>query len=137
MTSQVHTIAVLPSTDRVVSPVRKILTERSSLFSDVMDALGGWLGGRKVTEQMAELFECDVRSAARYRAGERTPPGDVVFALLLVPKIGPRVLARVMERAERELSPADFTMFRLEMARAALRADVRENNQRHGAPLTD
>jgi hypothetical protein len=132
MTPQANTLVAVPSTDRTVRPaqtVSKILTERSALFSGVMDSLGNWLGGRKVAEQAAKLFDCDVRSAARYLAGERVPPGDVVFALLLVPKIGPRVMERVMARAERELSPADFTMFRLEMARAALRADIRENNE--------
>src|SRR5690606_23717012 len=111
--------------------------ERSALFSGVMDSLGNWLGGRKVAEQVATLFECDVRSAARYLAGERVPPGDVVFALLLDPIIGPRVMERIMARAERELSPADFTIFQVQMASAALRADIRENNERRGAPLTD
>lgn len=118
MTREANTFALLSSTDRTVVGV----TERSSVFS-------GLFSGPKVAEQLAAIAGCDVRSAQRYLAGERTPPGDVVFAMLLDPVIGPRVLARITARAERELSPADFQKFQLQMAAAVVRADIRETNE--------
>ncbi|MDP3937723.1 MAG: hypothetical protein Q8R92_06265, partial [Deltaproteobacteria bacterium] len=109
-------------------PVRVLLTERSSLFPDLMREVRGWLGGKKVAEQLATIVGCDVRSAARYLAGDRIPSGDVVFAMMLDPVIGPRVMAYIFERARRELSARDFDNFKNEMAKATLRAFVRDNN---------
>jgi hypothetical protein len=102
-----------------------------------MHEVRGWLGGHKVSEQLAAILDCDVRSAARYLAGDRIPSGDVVFGMMLDPRIGPRVMASIAERARRELSPSDFDAFKEAMAEATLSAFVRRNNERRGVPVTD
>lgn len=80
----------------------------------------------KPSYELAEILQCDVRSAQRYFAGDRIPSGDIVFAMLTDPRIGPSVLRHIADEAHRRLSTEDFETFKSEMAKAALRAFLRD-----------
>lgn len=118
--------ATVPNhTDRLVSiPV----ADRSAFFPRLWEAARTRFGGYKVAEQFAVIFGCDVRSAARYIAGDRTPGGNETIAALLDPVVGPEALALLIDAARRTLSEADYQRFVAVMAEAALRAFVREHN---------
>lgn len=119
--------------DRTVSVVQSVQSnspERSSLFSGLMDAVRRRLPGPKVAEQFAAIIKCEPRSAARYLAGERVPDGNQTFEIFLHPTLGPPAMAAVMAEAERRLSASDFATFQVQMMRATVRADVRDNNER-------
>jgi hypothetical protein len=129
MAPAASTIALGHGTVRSVSDVQTVsekATERSVLLSAVMQSARSRLRGAKVAEQLATIMGCEPRTAARYLSGERVPGGNEVFAVLLHPKLGPPAIKALMDEAERQLTPADFQTFEIEMTRATLRAERRE-----------
>jgi hypothetical protein len=128
MAARANFMALGSTSDRLVRPVSETTTGPVSAFSGLIPEIRGLLGGRKVAEQLAAIIGCDVRSASRYLAGDRIPSADVMVILLTHPATGPGMIAYVAERARRELSPKAYETFRQEMAKAALRAFVRDNN---------
>jgi len=79
------------------------------------------LFGRHPTEKLAALVGCDVRTAERYFARDRAPEAATLVALLRS-DIGPRLV----EEATRDLPPAEHARFWREMAKATLRASLRD-----------
>ena len=88
-----------------------------------MRAARGWFK-HKPSMQLAAICGCDVKTAERYFAGDRTPNGEAVIAMLRS-----EVGVRLVEEATRNLPPKEFEYFWREMGDAALRAFVRGNNE--------
>lgn len=129
--SAASSIAAGHGTVRSVSDVQSVsekVPERSALLSSVMQSVRVRLRGAKVAEQLATIMGCEPRTAARYLSGERVPGGNELFAVLLHPELGPPAIEALMNEAERQLSPADFQTFEIEMTRATLRAERREKH---------
>ncbi len=74
----------------------------------------------KPSVELAQIIGCDVRTAERYFAGDRTPAAEQIFTLLRSP-----VGALLVEEATRDLPPAEYRKFWSEMAKANLRAMAR------------
>lgn len=91
-----------------------------SVATVVMDAARGWWSN-KVAAQLSAIIGCDIRSAERYLAGDRTMNGEAVFALLRS-----EVGVKLIEAATRDLPQAERDRFWSEMAKATLRATIRE-----------
>ena len=89
----------------------------------VMRAARGWFK-HKPSMQLAAICGCDVKTAERYFAGDRTPNGEAVIAMLRS-----EVGVRLVEEATRNLPPKEFQKFWAEMGLAALRANLREREE--------
>lgn len=79
----------------------------------------------KTAEELATIFECDVRSAERHLAGQRTGDAEKLGALI-VSQAGAALITRIAAR----MSPQRRTLFWKEMAKAARRAELLEERAR-------
>lgn len=70
----------------------------------------------KAAEQLAAVLDCDVRSAERYLAGDRTPSADAVLKLLCSDKA-----LKLIEITVGEMPPDQAERFWAEMAKASKR----------------
>jgi hypothetical protein len=119
--ARLHTIAATTATDRAVAHatgegVRP--TERSFLIS-LMVIVRGWFP-HKPSVELAQIIGCDVRTAERYFAGERTPD-----ALALIALLRSEHGAKMVEAAVADLPAKEQRKFWREMTNAVLRARLR------------
>ncbi len=105
---------VLEATDQSVPSG----TERRVVFS-IMQAARSWFQ-HKPSLQLAAICRCDVKTAERYFAGDRTPNGEAIIAMLRS-----EVGVKMVEEATRDLPTEQFRKFWSEMAKANLRAMAR------------
>lgn len=94
-------------------------TDRSFIHR-IMQSAHGWFQ-HKPSVELAEIVGCDVRTANRYFAGERTPDASALIALLRSP-----YGVRLVQEATKTLPAREHAEFWQEMAMAALRAAHRE-----------
>ena len=118
MTGEASAIRAETSTDQSVPAG----TDRRVVFS-IMQAAKSWFQ-HKPSVQLAAICGCDVKTAERYFAGDRTPNGEAVIAMLRS-----EVGVRLVEEATRNLAPSDYKKFWSEMGLAALRANLREREE--------
>lgn len=94
-----------------------------SNMAEIMRAARTWFG-HKPSVELAQIVGCDVRTAERYFAGDRTPATDQIVAMLRS-EIGPRLIEAVIG----QLPEKDQRRFWTEMAAATIRALLSKNNE--------
>lgn len=116
MAARASTIALGPATDQPVARA----TERSSVI-EMMRAARSWFP-HKPSVELAQIVGCDVRTAERYFAGERTPDAVALLAILRS-EHG----AKMVEAAVADLPAKEQRKFWSEMAKAVLRASLADD----------
>lgn len=110
-----ESLAPLIATDRSVART----TDRSFVV-DLMGRARGWFQ-HKPSVELAQVLGCDVRTAERYFAGDRTPAAQQIVTLLRS-----EVGVRLIEDVVRDLTAGERQRFWTEMGNAAWRALIRE-----------
>lgn len=108
------------TTDQLVAHA----TDRS-LVAEIMTRARGWFQ-HKPSVELAQIIGCDVRTAERYFAGDRTPAAEAIFSMLRS-EIGVKLIVE----ATASLPAADYARFWREMAKANLRAMARAEEDGH------
>lgn len=112
------TLSGRTSADQTVANTPTARPVGRSIFPRIMDAARSWWPS-KVAVELAAILGCEVRSAERYLAGERTPDAEAVIALIKSTH-GVKLIAIVVGDM-----PSDRqAIFWKEMAKAARRADL-------------
>lgn len=106
------------ATDQLV-----VQTTKASNLPEIMRSARGWFA-HKPSVELAQIVGCDVRTAERYFAGDRTPATEQIVSMLRS-EIGPRLIEAVIGG----LPENEQRRFWNEMAKATLRAFVRGNNE--------
>lgn len=114
MTQTISHAAVFEATDQSVPDG----TERRVVFA-LMQSAKGWFQ-HKPSVQLAAICKCDVKTAERYFAGDRTPNGEAIIAMLRS-----EVGVKMVVEATRDLPPKEFDAFWKSMAKATLFAMAR------------
>lgn len=93
-------------------------------FPKIMRAARSWWPS-KVAEELAAIMGCDVRSAERYLAGDRTPNAEAVLALITSAH-GVKLIGLIAA----DMPPREQAAFWREMARAARRSELIDEKAR-------
>lgn len=123
--AEANSIGVIAATGQLVAQTTVAVARATdrSLVAEIMGRARAWFE-HKPSVELAQIIGCDVRTAERYFAGDRTPAAENIIAL-----IRSDVGARLIEEATASMAPADRSRFWKEMAKATLRAMIRENNE--------
>lgn len=111
-------IDLVPATDQSVARSDDSRPTGRTIFSAVMTAARTWWHSNTAAE-LATIIGCDVRSAERYLAGDRTAGAEAVLKML-ASDVGVRLVLVAVSR----LPDARQQAFWTEMARAAKRAEL-------------
>jgi hypothetical protein len=107
------------ATDQLVAHATK-----PSNMAEIMRSARAWFQ-HKPSVELAQIVGCDVRTAERYFAGDRTPATEQIVAMLRS-EVGPRLIEAVINA----LPESEQRRFWNEMAAATIRAlMVRGNNE--------
>ncbi len=113
--SEASAIALSQPTDQLVAQ-----TTTPSKLAEIMREARSWFQ-HKPSVELAQIIGCDVRTAERYFAGDRTPATEQVMAMLRS-EIG----VKLIEAAIAGLPKAERDLFWSEMALATLRHVARQ-----------
>lgn len=94
------------------------------IFPKVITAARTWWPS-KVAEELADIIGCEVRSAERYLAGDRTPNAEAVLELIKS-QHGVKLIGLIVD----EMPPQRAAAFWREMAKAARRFELTEEKTR-------
>lgn len=106
------------ATDRSVARSASDRPNGRRLFPSLMEAARQWWPNKAAAE-LASIIGCDVRSAERYLAGERTAGAEAVLALLRSDRG-----VRLVEAAVADLPAERQLNFWREIAKSARRAEL-------------
>jgi hypothetical protein len=106
------------ATDQLVAHATK-----ASSVAEIMRSARSWFQ-HKPSVELAQIVGCDVRTAERYFAGDRTPATEQIVAMLRS-EIGPRLIEAVVSG----LPEKDQLRFWQAMATSAVAAWTRDNNE--------
>jgi hypothetical protein len=96
---------------------------RPSSVAEIMRSARTWFQ-HKPSVELAQIVGCDVRTAERYFAGDRSPATDQIVSMLRS-EIGPRLIEAVIGG----LPERDQEKFWKAMAIATMRGLTRDNNE--------
>lgn len=116
--------ASVPVADQLVVNAPTTRPIGRPIFERMMEAARSWWPSKAAVE-LAAILGCDVRSAERYLAGDRTPDANAVIALL-----NSGHAMKVIAFVANEMPPKQQAAFWKEMAKAARRAELLEERDR-------
>lgn len=116
--SAADSMDLCPATDQSVARSARYRPNRRRFFPALMEAAREWFPN-KTAPTLASIFGCDVRSAERHLAGDRTADGESTLALMFG-RIGPKAI----EAGVAQLPPEEQRIFWREIGKAAKRAEI-------------
>lgn len=122
--SSADSMHLCPTTDRSVGRSADHRPNGRRFFPALMEAAREWFPN-KTAPTLASILGCDVRSAERHLAGDRTADGESTLALMFS-RIGPKAI----EAGVAQLPLEEQRMFWREIAKAAKRAEIASEIER-------
>jgi hypothetical protein len=118
MTREASLSATFPATDQLVAR-----TTKASNVAEIMQSARSWFQ-HKPSVELAQIVGCDVRTAERYFAGDRTPATEQIVSMLRS-EIGPRLIEAVIGGLPKDQQDTFWDA----MAAATIRALTRKRNE--------